>query len=70
MRMLDGHHRKEMNFLLLFVDAVESRERAADMKPIDILPVVDMQALLVAPAARIRVFLESFQPLHHYPPAL
>lgn len=68
-RLLDGHHGKNMHFLLRFMDAVESRECVADVEPVGVLPLVHMQAFLITPAAGIRIFLKGFQSFHDDTPA-
>jgi hypothetical protein len=59
-----------MDFLFRLMNTIECRECPADMKSIGIFAPVHMQALLVAPAAGIQVFIEGFQLLHDSQPAL
>lgn len=70
MRLLDGHHGKDVNFLFPPMDAVGCRERAANAEPVRVFPPVNVPALPVAPVAGKRVFLEGFEFFHNYSPAL
>ena len=70
MRLLGRHHGKNVNFLLRLMGAIECRECPADAMSMGIFAPVHMQALLVAPAAGIQVFIEGFQLLHDSQPAL
>lgn len=69
-RLFYRHYGEDMNFFLCLIDAIERREGMAYVKTICILPSLNIQAFLIAPAAGERIFLKRLQLLHDDPPAL